>query len=133
MSNVLAVTLDEVLLTYEGHIDSSQTEWALGIVDKAVRELVNKIPNLPERVAAGALDREWVVDKIGEAVHRVLRNPEGFESEQEGGYSYKLRSIMASGNIWYLDADLIAMGYQDKRDVPRTVYAKTSRGWGFPI
>lgn len=133
MTNVLAVTLDEVALSYEGEILTDQLEWAEDKVDKAVRELVNKIPSIPSRVAAGTLDRDYVVDKISEAVHRVLRNPEGMESETEGDYTYRLRTIMASGNLWYPDADLIALGYQKGKSIPRTVYSTPSRGWGFPI
>lgn len=134
MSNVLAVTLDEVKRSYEGTITTDEIPWATDIVDKAVRELLNKIPSITSRVAAGTLDRDYVVDKVGEAVHRVLRNPEGMASETEGDYSYRLRTIMASGNIWYPDADLIALGYiSGKNSVPKTVFATPSRGWGFPI
>lgn len=131
MANVLAVTLDEVLESYEGIIDTDQIRWANNTVDRAVRELINKIPSLPDRVAAGTLDREYVVDKVAEATHRVYRNPEGMESEAEGEYNYKLRTLMASGDVWYPDSVLVALGYV-KSDVPRTVFANTSRGWGFP-
>jgi len=134
MTNVLAVTLDEVLASYEGTIVTDELTWATDIVDKAVRELINKIPSIPSRVAAGTLDREYVVDKVGEAAHRVYRNPEGMASETEGDYSYRLRTIMASGNVWYPDSDLIALGYTNgKNSVPRTVFSTPSRGWGFPI
>lgn len=131
MTNVLAVTLDEVQASYEGELFTDQLPWASNIVDKAVRELLNKIPSITDRVTAGTLDREYVVDKISEAAHRVFRNPEGMESETEGDYSYRLRTIMASGNVWYPDSDLIALGYVKKQPV-RTVFATPSRGWGFP-
>jgi len=131
MTNVLAVTLDEVLDSFEGTLDTDQLGWGQRMVDRAVRLLIQRIPSIPDRVAAGSLDRDFVVDKVAEAAHRVYRNPEGMESEAEGEYNYKLRTIMASGNVWYPDADLIDLGFV-KSEVPRTVYSNTSRGWGFP-
>lgn len=135
MSNVLAVTLANVESSYEGIISSGRRAWVEGKIDEAVRELVNLIPSIPARVAAGTLDHEYVTDKIVGSVLRVVRNPEGLESEQEGDYSYKLRNIMASGDIWYTDKDLYQLGYVDpkKNGVPRTVYTQPSRGFGFPL
>jgi hypothetical protein len=47
-------------------------------------------------------------DVIENAVVRVLRNPDGFKSETEDGYSYTFGSE-ASGSVWFPAADLDAL------------------------
>lgn len=49
---------------------------------------------------------ELVKGILGDAVARTLRGADGYESESEGDYSYKLRAIEASANVWFPDKDL---------------------------
>lgn len=123
MSNVLGVTLNEVEDSYEGTILEVRYPWVENKIDEAVRKLVHMIPDLPDRVASGAIDPQFVTDNVVKAVLRVVRNPQGLESETEGDYGYKLRTLMASGDVWYPDADLYDLGYVNaqKSATPRTV------------
>lgn len=123
MSNALGVTIEDVQESYEGTITSARVTWVNNKIDEAVRKLVHMIPDLPGRVASGAIDPQFVTDNVVKAVLRVVRNPQGLETESEGDYSYKLRTLMASGDVWYPDSDLIDMGYinSQKQAMPRSV------------
>lgn len=134
MANVLGITSVQVDASYEGTILAQKTEWVNQKIDEAVRELLSFLPDIPTRIALGTLDPELVTDKVVAAVLRVVRNPTGIEQEAEGDYSYRMRNTVASGDIWYQEKDLVALGWisPTKRDTPRTVFARASRGFGFP-
>lgn len=135
MSNDLNITLDAVKDSYEAVIPTNKYDWVNNKIDEAVRELLNVIPDIPTRIAAGTLNANLVSDKVVAAVLRVVRNPTGYDQESEGEYSYKLRPTVASGDIWYPTKDLVQLGWvnPDKANTPRTVYVQSSRGFGFPL
>lgn len=134
MANVLDVTFEEVAASYEGTIPVQKADWVNTKIDEAVRELIAIIPNIPARIEAGTLDPDLVTDKVVGAVLRVVRNPTGIEQEGEGDYNYRLRNTVASGDIWYQEKDLVALGWiaPSTRAVARTVFTTPSRGFGFP-
>lgn len=134
MANRLDITLSQVAASYEKTISPQKTAWVNQKIDEAVRELLSIIPDIPARIDAGSLDPDLVTDKVVAAVLRVVRNPEGIEQEGEGDYNYKLRNTVASGDIWYQEKELTALGWiaPTKRDTPRTVFSRPSRGFGFP-
>jgi hypothetical protein len=78
---------------------------------------------------AAGIDPAFVKDKVIGAVLRVLRNPEGIQSETEGNYSYKVNPITASGNVWYTKDELADLGVGVTADKPRTVFATNRYGW----
>lgn len=134
MANPLNINFTDVQDSYDKTIDPARAPWVSQKIDEAVRELLSYIPTLPQRIEKGLVDREFVIDKVVGSVLRVVRNPEGFESESEGDYTYRINKTVASGDIWYLERDLLSMGWvlPTKRQTPRTVYARPSRGFGFP-
>lgn len=134
MANDLGISSTVVQESYEKQIPVERLTWVQRKVDEAVRELIGLIPTIPARIEAETLDRELVEDKVVAAVLRVVRNPEGIESEGEGDYNIRLRNTVASGDIWFQEKDLIQLGYEvpEKRHRPRTVRAKATPGWGFP-
>lgn len=136
MTNALSVTVEEIDSRYEDTIPADKTAWVQQKTDAAVRELLNMIPTLQSRVDTQAIDREFVVDKVADAVLRVVRGPEGYASESEGEYSYKLNARVVSGDLWFPEEDLLQLGWVKPGASPsvvRTVYATPSRGFGFPI
>lgn len=134
MANDLNILLTDVQESYEKTLPSEKSAWVNQKIDEAVNELLNYIPSLPQRIEDGLVNRNFVKDKVVGAVLRVVRNPEGLESEGEGDYTYRLNKTVASGDIWYLEKDLLSMGWVAplKRSVPRTVFSTPSRGFGFP-
>ena len=134
MANALGVTFEMVQGSYDKPIALDRAEWVNQKIDEAVRELISYIPSLPSRIDQGLVDKDFVIDKVVGSVLRVVRNPEGLETETEGDYSYRINKTVASGDIWYLERDLVAMGWVAplKKQIPRTVYSRPSRGFGFP-
>lgn len=133
MANVLNVTIENVANSYEGKIAIEDVAWVETKIDEAVRELLSIIPSIPKRIGNGQLDPELVTDKVVGAVLRVVRNPQGIESEGEGDYNIRLRNSVASGDIWYQEKDLIQLGkVVETKNKPRTVHSRATPGWGFP-
>jgi len=70
----------------------------------------SRVGMFDEKVATGAISREAVVMVQCNAVIRVLRNPEGFRSEQEGDYLYSRDAVMASGQLRLLPDEWALVG-----------------------
>jgi hypothetical protein len=134
MANQLGITWEQIEKSYEGTLPSTKIAWAQQKIDEAVRDLLSFIPSIPDRIASNKLDADLVRDKVAAAALRVVRNPMGIESEDEGDYGLKLRNTVASGDIWWQEKDLIALGRvkPSQRNRPRTVFARSSRGFGAP-
>lgn len=137
MSNVLGYVSTDLEGPYEGELDlDNLDDWYQEKIDEAVRLLIRKAPNLVARMTSYdpttgvGLDPEFVRDKVIGAVLRVVRDPDGIESETEGNYSYKRNPIVASANIWYTKDELADLGISVSATVkPRTVFASTRYGW----
>lgn len=137
MSNVLGYVSTDLEEPFEGELDlENLDEWYQSKLDEAVRLLLRKAPALVTRmnafdpVAGVGIDPQFVKDKVVGAVLRVLRDPEGLESETEGNYSYKRNPIVASANIWYTKDELADLGISTTQTVkPRTVFATNRYGW----
>ena len=137
MTNVLGYTSTDLEAPYEGELDlENLDEWYQEKIDEAVRLILRKGPTLISRMAAydpdtgAGIDPAFVKDKVIGAVLRVLRDPEGLESESEGNYSYKRNPVVASGNIWFTKDELADLGIGTAVvQRPRTVFASTRYGW----
>lgn len=135
MANDLGITIEQVRASYEGNIPDDDSVWVSGKIDEAVRELLALIPTLQDRVDSGVVNRDFVADKVVAAVLRVVRNPKGIIDEGEGDYSIRLDKLVASGDIWYPEKDLIKLGWvkPSARNRPRTIFSNVSRGFGIPL
>ncbi len=58
-----------------------------------------RIPDLDDKVLSGEIQEGIVVMVEAEAVLRLIRNPEGYVTETDGGYSYQLSDKVASGEL----------------------------------
>lgn len=63
------------------------------------RMILRRIPDLAEQIDAGDLDEADVIDIEAEAVLRVIRNPDGLFSEQDGSYGYQLSREAADNSL----------------------------------
>lgn len=68
-------------------------------LEDAERLILRKIPDLADKITAGAVDVEDVKQVEAEAVLRLVRNPEGYYSEQDGTYGYTFSRDLASGKL----------------------------------
>lgn len=79
----------------------STTETALveRRLEQVQRMILRRIPDLLEQIADDAIALEDVVDIEAEAVLRVIRNPDGLYSEQDGQYGYQLSREAADNTL----------------------------------
>ncbi|WP_232676682.1 hypothetical protein [Nocardioides sp. R-C-SC26] len=77
-------------------------------LDVAWRALVREVPSIPARVASGELTDGDVVDVVCAATMRVLRNPEGYESESGGvdDYQESIKRADASMDVYFTAAEI---------------------------
>lgn len=68
-------------------------------LDDAERLIKKRIPDLDDQIVDGVLDEQDVVYVEAEAVLRLARNPEGYQQETDGNYSYMLFHEISSGRL----------------------------------
>ena len=76
-------------------------EWIGDAEDLVLRRL----PNLPDRVAAGLPTERTVVRVIANAVIRKINNPDGKVSEGVDDYNYRLNENSRKGDIFLTDEE----------------------------
>jgi hypothetical protein len=91
---------------YEGDTSSFSNDFVQGRLDEAVDKIEARWGAVVSaRLASGALKTRLYEAVVCRVATRVLRNPEGYRSEQEGGYQYNLSAAVASGTLWFTDDD----------------------------
>lgn len=84
---------------------------------------------IESRLASGLLTENLYKRVIADAVLRVVRNPEGYQNESDGGYSYGLRAQVASGNLWFTEDDVATLAGVLTQSLPGTIGIALDRGW----
>ncbi|KKW64985.1 hypothetical protein AAV95_09085 [Mycolicibacterium elephantis] len=84
-------------------------------LEQVERKILRTIPDLTDQIAAGAIDRDDVIDVEAEAVLRVICNPEGFFSEQDGSYGYQLSREVADNSLRVTAEELERLGIEPSR------------------
>ncbi|WP_053352707.1 Gp19/Gp15/Gp42 family protein [Leucobacter musarum] len=116
----MAVTLptvgyDWVCDAFEGEPDELGRK---SYVESKIRHTVGKLKTrfgqrIESRLAAGLLDEDLFKDTVAEAVLRIIRNPEGYTTEQQGNYSYGLRAVVASGYLMFTAENMLDLLGED--------------------
>lgn len=115
------VTLVQVRNRYEQDIPTGQAAYVESVIDEAETVLLARVPTLPALITAGATSVAIVRTVIIRAVLRVLRNPNGYRSEQAGDYSYQFDAA-SSGQVDYTPAEIFLItGNTRNIVVPRTI------------
>ncbi|WP_230671033.1 Gp19/Gp15/Gp42 family protein [Rathayibacter sp. Leaf248] len=76
---------------------------------------------IEERLTSGRLTANRYKRVIADAVLRVLRNPEGYTSENDGSYGYGKRADVASGSLFFTDSDRERLTGSASGMIPGTV------------
>jgi hypothetical protein len=84
-------------------------------LEQVERMIVRRIPDLLEQIDAGALDGADVVDIEAEAVLRVVRNPDGLYSENDGQYGYQLSREAADNSLRILPEEWQTLGIRPSK------------------
>lgn len=77
-------------------------------LDVAWRALLREVPSIPSRIQGGDLTSAEVVDVVASAALRVLRNPDGNESESGAidDYQESVKRADASMDVYFTAAEL---------------------------
>ncbi|WP_435935808.1 Gp19/Gp15/Gp42 family protein [Leucobacter sp. Z1108] len=103
------VIYDDVTAHYEGDAEELGSQ---SYVEAKIRHTIGKLKSrygsrIAARLASGAIDEDLYIDTVAEAVLRVVRNPDGYTTEQQGNYSYGLRASVASGYLMFTSENLL--------------------------
>ena len=80
-------------------LDDDESAVVATRLDDAEELIRDRIPDLDQRIASGALRERLLVMTEAEAVLRLIRNPDGYAQETDGNYSYSLSAAVASGRL----------------------------------
>ena len=98
----VTVGLEEIKDRWNGQVPFEDAFLSTQIQD-AVTELREHIPDLDSLVESGQISQESVNKIVAKAVIGVLRNPEGFKTETDQGYSY---GRYGDGFVWFRQSDI---------------------------
>lgn len=106
-------TVEDVAARLGRETSSEENELAATLLGDAELMLRARIPDLLERAAKDSGFADLVVMVEANMVVRVLRNPDGYRQESEGGYSYTVDTRAAAGFLTVLDDEWKLLGYRD--------------------
>jgi hypothetical protein len=69
-----------------------------------------RVKDLDLKVEGLVIDRALVIMIEADAVLRLIRNPDGYQTESDGNYSYTIDQRVASGRLAILDEEWAMLG-----------------------
>ncbi|MCV7217143.1 hypothetical protein H7J51_17880 [Mycobacterium crocinum] len=103
-------TAADVAALLARELDAAETALAERRLAQVERMIERRIPDIAGRIAAGDIAQADVIDIEAEAVYRVLRNPEGLYSEQDGQYGYQLSREAADNSLRVTNEEWSVLG-----------------------
>jgi hypothetical protein len=88
-----------------GALNGMEDDYLQVKIDDAIAFILDECRTVVERLRSGALNERNYKRVVADVVMRVVRNPEGLQTESEGGYAYGARASVASGDFWLSDRD----------------------------
>jgi hypothetical protein len=100
-------------------LNTQQAVNANAYIDDAWAMLLGRRPNLETDLGEGTVSRDNVVRVVATMVLRILRNPEGKDSEQIDDYKYTRHELVASGMLHVTSDELadITPGRSRRRSI----------------
>lgn len=92
-------TVDDVQGRLERPLTDEEKSVVPQILDDAEALIVNRIPDVLTSITTNTQLKANLVRVESYAAIRVLRNPEGLNSEAEGAYNYTYNAAVASGRL----------------------------------
>lgn len=77
----------DIATRWQGYVQSQHQQPAQAYIEEAEAIILQQYPNLQSRINKG-FPKVIVTGVVVDMVKRVLQNPEGFRSEDDGDYSY---------------------------------------------
>lgn len=103
-------TAEDVAVRWARELSGEETNLVNVRLDDAERMIRRRIPDLDEQIAAGFIDVDDVVQVESDVVLRLARNPEGYQSETDGNYTYTLQKDLATGRLSITDDEWEILG-----------------------
>lgn len=79
-------------------------------LEQVERMIRRRIPNLDDKVEESETFEADLIDIEADAVLRLVRNPEGYISENDGSYMYQLKDDLSAGRLVILDDEWTILG-----------------------
>lgn len=79
-------------------------------LDDVERMIRRRIPDLDEKVSAGSVVEDDLIQVEAEVVLRLIRNPDGLYMETDGNYSYQFSREAASGRLEIRREEWLTLG-----------------------
>lgn len=112
-----------------GVLDGLADEWLKDKLLDAVAFILALVPSARRRLRTGRLGWRAFATVVCDVVLRIVRNPEGVQSEGDGTYQYTLRSTTASGDMWLKDDEKKLLAGASSSTVG-TIAMGLDRGYG---
>lgn len=103
-------TPDDVAIRWGRELTADESASITVRLEDVERMIRRRIPDLDDQIAAGTINIEDVVQVESDCVLRLARNPEGYVSETDGDYTYKLSENLAGGALGITDDEWAILG-----------------------
>lgn len=96
-------------------LDTAETALVERRLEQVERMILRKVPDLADKITAGEIDQDDVVDIEAESVYRVVRNPDGVFMETDGTYTYTKSADAADNRLRILPEEWERIGIRPSR------------------
>ena len=96
---------DEIPVLLGVTFTEAQTAQAQAFLDDVEEQILERIPDLEARIAAGTVKESAVKRVERRAVRRVMLNPDGKDNERIDDYSYGLNDSVAESEVFITDEE----------------------------
>ncbi|RAV17189.1 hypothetical protein DQP55_04180 [Mycolicibacterium sp. GF69] len=106
---------DDVAALLARELTTEETALVTRRLAQVERMILRRIPDLAAQIDARDLDEADVIDIEAEAVLRVIKNPEGYQSEGDGSYQYQLNRHAADNRLRVTPDEWSVLGVKPSR------------------
>lgn len=103
-------TAQDVATRWGRELTAEETSMVEVRLEDAERMIRRRIKDLDNQIQSGAINVEDVVQVESDCVLRLARNPEGYVSETDGDYTYRLSEAFAAGALGITDDEWAILG-----------------------
>jgi hypothetical protein len=108
-------SVDDVAVRWSRDLSCEERELVSVRLEDVERLIRRRVPTLDDRLAAGSIDVEDLIQVEADAVLRLCRNPEGYVSETDGNYTYQLSKDLATGKLTLTSDEWAMLGVYRNR------------------
>lgn len=103
-------TVSDVQISLGRPLTEDEETQAEGLLDRVETRIRARIPDLDTRLDDESDLLDLLIEVEADSVARVLRNPSGLLTEQDGDYAYTRDRSLASGRLFLTDEEWSRLG-----------------------